>query len=251
MKAIIEQYGVTIISVIIGIVIFIGLSALLLFYQRSNVLNSTQKQREINEIRLESKPLLVMKSLIWPKGKPLELMQGVYADDGEGNDITDKVKVYGAELIDINVEGLYWIDYYVENGKGLMDTVNRLIVIEDINNLGDIHVESLSDGMTVSESLNVYGWAVSTDTQAIVQISIDDNIVVEAAERHENEDIAHLLESNHFPYITVDTNPLPGYSSSIDVSTYSDNRVHLLTLSLMSGKGDEIMSREFTFKVEN
>lgn len=108
-----------------------------------------------------------MKSLIWPKGKPLELMQEVYADDGEGNDITDKVKVYGAELIDINVEGLYWIDYYVENGKGLMDTVNRLIVIEDINNLGDIHVESLSNGMTVSESLNVYGWAVSTDTQAI------------------------------------------------------------------------------------
>lgn len=251
MKAFIEQFGVTIISVIIGIIIFATLSALLLSYQKSNLINTDKPQRDINQIRLEAKPLLIMKSLIWPKGKPLEPMQGVYADDGVGNDITDRVQVYGAELIDVNVEGLYYLDYYVENGKGLMDTVNRLIVIEDINNLGEIHTENLNDDMIVSGNLEVYGWAVSTDKNAIVQISVDDNIVVAAAERYENEDIKLLLESNYFPYLTVDTNSLPGYSASVDVSIYADDRIHLLTLSLISGKGDEIVSHEVTFRVVN
>lgn len=249
MKTFIEEHGTMLLLVVIGIIIFAVMSNLLLIYQSGDTVQTTKAQPEINLIRSDPKPTLVMTALIIPKGAVLDPLQEVYADDGLGNEITNLVRVYGMENVNIHQEGIYYLDYYVENQNGLMDYAQRTVIVEDINDHGELYVEGLYENMELSSVLQIQGWAVSTDESAQVQAFIDDQLIVENLERSENEDIQTLLESGYFENISVSTNPLPSFNGELDLSSYQDDHIHLLCVTLVSGKGARITEKEFTFKV--
>lgn len=225
------------------------MSNLLLIYQSSDTVQTTKAQPEINLIRSDPKPTLVMTALIIPKGAELDPLQEVYADDGLGNEITDQIRVYGVENVNVHQEGIYYLDYYVENQNGLMDYAQRTVIVEDINNHGELYVEGLTDNMELSSTLQIHGWAVSTDELAQVQVFIDDQLIVENLERSANDDIQTLLDSGYFASISALTNPTPGFKGELGLSSYQDDHIHLLCIALVSGKGDRITEKEFTFKV--
>ena len=249
MKTFIEEHGTVLLLIVVGIIIFAIMSNLLLIYQSSNTIQTTKPQPEINLIRSDPKPTLVMTALIIPKGSELDPLQEVYADDGLGNVITDQVRVYGVENVNVHQEGIYYLDYYVENQNGLMDYAQRTVIVEDINDQGELYVEGLSENMELSSVLQIQGWAVSTDESAQIQVFVDDQLVAENLQRSENEDIRNMLESGYFERISVFTNPTPSFNGTLDMSKYQDNHIHLLCIALVSGKGDRITEKEFTFKV--
>ena len=249
MKTFIEEHGIVLLLVVIGIIIFVIMSNLLLIYQSSDTVQTTKAQPEINLIWSDPKPTLVMAALIIPKGTELDPLQEVYADDGLGNEITDQVRVYGVENVNVHQEGIYYLDYYVENQKGLMDYAQRTVIVEDINDHGELYVEGLTDNMELSSALQIQGWAVSTDESAQVQVFVDDQLIAENLERTENDDIHALLDSGYFASISALTNPMPGFKGELDLSSYQDDHIHLLCIALVSGKGDRIEEKEFTFKV--
>lgn len=249
MKTFIEEHGTVLLLVVIGIIIFAIMSNLLLIYQSSDTVQATKAQPEINVIRSDPKPTLVMTALIIPKGAELDPLQEVYADDGLGNEITDQVRVYGMENVNVHQEGIYYLDYYIENQNGLMDYAQRTVIVEDINDHGELYVEGMTENMELSSALQIQGWAVSTDESAQIQVFIDDQLVMEDLERSANEDIQTLLESGYFENISMLTNPTPSFIGELDLSSYQDDHIHLLCIALVSGKGDRIEEKEFTFKV--
>lgn len=249
MKTFIEEHGTVLLLVVIGILIFTIMSNLLLIYQSSGAIQTTKEQPEINLIRSDPKPALVMTALIVPKGSEIEPLEDVYADDGLGNEITNQVRVYGMENVNVHQEGIYYLDYYVENQNGLMDYAQRTVIVEDINDHGELYVEGLYENMELSSALQIQGWAVSTDESAQIQVFIDDQLVMEDLERSANEDIHTLLESGYFENISMLTNPTPSFNGELDLSSYQDDHIHLLCIALVSGKGDRIEEKEFTFKV--
>lgn len=249
MKTFIEEHGTVLLLVVIGILIFAIMSNLLLIYQSSNTIQATKAQPEINLIRSDPKPTLVMAALIIPKGTELDPLQEVYADDGLGNEITDQVRVYGVENVNVHQEGIYYLDYYIENQNGLMDYAQRTVIVEDINDHGELYVEGMTENMELSLALQIQGWAVSTDESAQIQVFIDDQLVMEDLERSANEDIQTLFESGYFENISMLTNPTPSFNGELDLSSYQDDHFHLLCIALVSGKADRITEKEFTFKV--
>lgn len=249
MKTFIEEHGTVLLLVVIGIIIFVIMSNLLLIYQSSDTVQVTKAQPEINLIRSDPKPTLVITALIIPKGAELDPLQEVYADDGLGNEITDQVRVYGVENVNVHQEGIYYLDYYVENQNGLMDYAQRTVIVEDINDHGELYVEGLTDNMELSSALQIQGWAVSTDENAQIQVFVDDQLIAENLERSANEDIRTLLESGYFENVSMLTNPTPSFNGELDLSSYQDDHFHLLCIALVSGKGDRIAEKEFTFKV--
>lgn len=249
MKTFIEEHGTVLLLVVIGILIFAIMSNLLLIYQSSDTVQATKAQPEINLIRSDPKPILVITALIIPKGAELDPLQEVYADDGLGNEITDQVRVYGVENVNVHQEGIYYLDYYVENQNGLMDYAQRTVIVEDINDRGELYVEGMTENMELSSALQIQGWAVSTDESARIQVFVDDQLIAENLERTDNEDIRALLESGYFTNISTLMNPMPGFKGELDLSSYQDDHIHLLCIALVSGKGDRIVEKEFTFKV--
>lgn len=249
MKTFIEEHGTMLLLVVIGIIIFAVLSNLLLIYQSSDTVQTTKAQPEINLIRSDPKPTLVMTALIIPKGLELDPLEDVYADDGQGNEITDQVRVYGVENVNVHQEGIYYLDYYIENQNGLMDYAQRTVIVEDINDHGELYVEGMTENMELSSALQIQGWAVSTDESARIQVFVDDQLITENFERSKNDDIQTLLDSGYFTNISALTNPMPGFKGVLDLSPYQDDHTHLLCIALVSGKGDRITEKEFTFKV--
>ena len=84
------------------------------------------------------------------------------------------------------------------------------------------------------DNLFIKGWVMSEDSATTVKIYLDNKEIIEPIDRHEREDVLQAISG----YGGRDTNSLPGYSTNVDLSSYSTG-YHTLTIKIFNHLNEE------------
>ena len=97
-----------------------------------------------------------------------------------------------------------------------------------------------------SNIINIEGWWMSTDKNAIMKIYIDGkDTKADMTERVERPDVLKAIQG----YGEESTNPLPGFKTHIDISSYIDGN-YILTYKLESQNGIVLAKEEYPIKID-
>ena len=94
------------------------------------------------------------------------------------------------------------------------------------------------------DSLYVQGWLMSDDSKAFVSIFIDGKEVDADISRYQRDDVIKAING----YGGILTNPMPGFKSNIDISSYS-NGTHLLEIIIFSGSKVQLGKISSSFQI--
>ena len=85
-----------------------------------------------------------------------------------------------------------------------------------------------------NDNLFIRGWVMSEDRDTTVKLYLDNKEIVEPIDRHEREDVLQAISG----YGGRETNSLPGYSATVDLSNYSTG-YHTLTIKIFNHLNEE------------
>ena len=85
-----------------------------------------------------------------------------------------------------------------------------------------------------NDNLFIRGWVMSEDRDTTVKLYLDNKEIVEPIDRHEREDVLQAISG----YGGRETNSLPGYSATVDLSNYSTG-YHTLTIKTFNHLNEE------------
>ena len=108
-----------------------------------------------------------------------------------------------------------------------------------------ISIDDPSSNKKVNRSFHISGWVMSEDKDRYIEIAIDDVKVNTEITNKEREDVLAAIDGCG----GKENNPLPGYSTNIDLSNYLDGE-HKLTVSVYSKTGKLIMEETRKFRLE-
>ena len=87
------------------------------------------------------------------------------------------------------------------------------------------------------DNLFIRGWIMSEDSNTTVKVYLDNKEITEYVDRHEREDVLTLVPG----YGGRETNSLPGFSATVDLSNYSTG-YHTLTIKAFNHLNEEFNS---------
>lgn len=98
--------------------------------------------------------------------------------------------------------------------------------------------------MVEGNTLNISGWAMSTDANATIKVYINGQDMNAKITRTKREDILQIIKRCG----GRTNNPLPGYNAQINISKYNKGVEYKIKVVLLSEDGDEIRSEEKNVK---
>ena len=107
----------------------------------------------------------------------------------------------------------------------------------------EITIDLPSEGSSYVDSVYLAGWVMS-EVNNKVRVSIDDNDVTGSIVRNEREDVLNLIKG----YGDKSTNPTPGFTGTIDLSSY-DYGKHTIKVEALDGENKVL--KEVTRVFEN
>ena len=101
-----------------------------------------------------------------------------------------------------------------------------------------------SGNINKDDNLFIRGWLMSEDSNTTVKIYLDNKEIAESIDRHEREDVLQAISG----YGGRETNTLPGYSTTVNLSNYSTG-YHTLTIKTFNHLGEEFNSYNKTLYI--
>ena len=136
-------------------------------------------------------------------------------------------------------EHIFTVKAKSSQGK-ILSEVSTKIEIKKYDTM--IYVDSPQMNQVVDGELKYQGWIMSEYKDSIVNIYINDELIEEADNRYEREDVLKAISG----YGGRNTNSKPGYSGTIDISNLEEGKRHKLTIEICSLK-EKLESVETTF----
>lgn len=128
MKAMFEEYGATILACIVGIFCLVMITLLVNSNYNGVVMPSLAEPLQNAQLQSMPIPLITADNRRIRLGEELDVMEGVSAVDGNGQDITDKIQV--TSKADNSEKGRYSIYYEVENSFGRKGYKKIYIIVD-------------------------------------------------------------------------------------------------------------------------
>lgn len=79
---------------------------------------------------VKKKPVIEAGDIHLTVGTKCDLLVGVSATDWKGRDISRNIHILGEENLDMNKEGVYFIDYWVMDDRGVFAKKSIKVIIE-------------------------------------------------------------------------------------------------------------------------
>lgn len=134
MKSFLEEYGMMIVYVIIG-VFLIG-SIAFFSYNNNDLKDKVLVTKDVKEsgstgFAAQDKPILEVRSSRIRKGTEFNAADYIVkAEDSKGNDLSDKVEIFDQEKVDTAVEGEYTVVYVLKDESQLITKAKALFLVD-------------------------------------------------------------------------------------------------------------------------
>ena len=134
MKTFFEEYGMLVIYFIIALVLVVAVAGFT--YKNTGLQNQMPETRNVSagsniELAEQGLPTLEVKSSVIKRGQPFQPLDYVTkVCDSAGNDLKDRIEVYGLDELDVNKNGSYVITYVVTDSNGLTTRVEASFIVD-------------------------------------------------------------------------------------------------------------------------
>lgn len=128
MKRFLEEYSGVVVTCMISTMCLVCFSLFMNTDYGNVLLSSVSSPLQNQALMTKAQPVITAENRKIKRNEALNLMEGVSAVDGQGNNITSKVKAYAH--VDVSTKGRYTVYYEVENSIGRKGYKTIYIIVD-------------------------------------------------------------------------------------------------------------------------